>query len=134
MPRFLCLLSLALLVGCSTGRYPVAGTVKYADGAPLDAGTVIAEGTVDGKLVAVQANIEPDGSFKLGGVEAGDGALPGNYKAVVMPVALSDSELGAGKTPAVDGKYTRFESSGIEFEVTKGPNKLDIIVAKPKAK
>ncbi len=82
----------------------------------------------------MQSNIEKDGSFKLGGAVAGDGAPPGNYKAVVMPVPLGDAELSAGKTPSVDGKYTRFESSGIEFEVKAGENKVDIKVAKPKAK
>lgn len=134
MTRLVFLLSLALCIGCGSGRYPVIGTVKYADGTPLDAGTVIAEGTVDGKLVSVQANVEPDGSFKLGSETPGDGALPGSYKAVVMPVALGDSELAAGKTPAVEGKYTKFETSGIQFEVTKGPNKLDITVSKPNRK
>lgn len=134
MTRLLFFLSIALCIGCGSGRYPVHGTVKYADGSPLEGGTVIAEGMAEGKLVSLQANVEPDGTFKLGSMAPGDGALPGSYKAVVMPVALGDSELAAGKTPSVEGKYTKFETSGIEFEVTKGPNKVDITVAKPKRK
>ena len=124
---FLCFLG---LTGCNSGRYQVEGTVKYADGTPVDGGTVIAEGTVEGKLVALQANIEKDGSFKLGGLAPGDGAMPGSYRAIVMPVALGDSEIAAGKTPSVSGKYTKFDSSGITFEVTKGKNQLDIKVSK----
>lgn len=119
-------------LGCSSGRYPVTGTVLYEDGSPCEGGTVIAEATVDGKVVSAQSNIEKDGSFSLGGASAGDGAFPGNYKAVVMPVALGDAELSAGKLPSVEGKYTRFESSGIQFEVKKEPNKVDIKVSKPK--
>jgi hypothetical protein len=122
---------LALAPGCSSGRYPVTGKVTYADGTPVEAGTVIAETTVDGKPVAVQAKIEKDGTFRWGTERAGDGAVPGKYRILVMPVALSDAELAAGKLPAVDRKFTTFETSGITFEVKEGPNELPITVTKP---
>jgi hypothetical protein len=32
----------------------------------------------------------------------------------------------------VDGKYTRYETSGITFEVTEGKNELNIKVSRPK--
>lgn len=118
--------------GCSTGRYPAVGVVHYPDGTPVEAGTVIAEAKIEGQLVGVQANIEKDGSFKLGGAVPGDGALPGSYRAMVMPVTLGDSEIAAGKTPAVSSKYANIESSGIAFEIKAEPNKLDIEVTKPK--
>ena len=70
----------------------------------------------------------------LGGAASGDGALPGNYRAIVMPVALGESEIAAVKTPAVEGKYSRFESSGITFEVKPETNKVDMQVTKPKSK
>lgn len=120
--------------GCWSGKYPVAGTVLYTDGTPVAEGTVIAEGTVDGKLVGVQGNIENDGSFQLGGASLGDGALPGTYRAAVLPVTLGDSEIAAGKLPSVDGVSTRIETSGIQFEVKKGKNKIDIQVNKPRSK
>ena len=125
------LLCIALgAVGCGTGRHPVIGTATYADGKPVEGGTVIAEGTVDGKVVSLQANIEADGSFKLGGATPGDGALPGSYKAIIMPVALGDAELAAGKTPSVAGKFTKFETSGIKFTVGEGKTDLSIVVSK----
>src|SRR5262249_49117169 len=65
---------LALGSGWGSGRYPVTGRVTYEDGTPVEGGTVIAEATVNGKPVGVQANIENDGSFRLGGNTAGDGA------------------------------------------------------------
>src|SRR5262249_54224570 len=90
----------ALASGCGSGRYPVAGRATYEDGSPVEGGTVIGEATVNGKLVGVQGNIEKGGTFRWGADRPGDGALPGNYRVIVMPVALGDSELAAGKVPA----------------------------------
>lgn len=125
---------LALVSGCGSGRYSVTGRVTYKDGAPVEAGTVIAEAKVDGKPVGVQANIEKNGSFSWGANRPGDGALPGSYRVLVMPVALGDSELAEGKQPAVDGKFTRYETSGLTFEVKPRKNELNIQVARPKPK
>src|SRR5262245_52426221 len=81
---------LALAAGCGSGRYPVTGSVTYEDGNPVEAGTVIGEATVEGKSVSVQGKIEKDGTFSWGAAKPGDGALPGNYRVIVMPVALGD--------------------------------------------
>lgn len=126
---------LALLaVGCASGRYPVGGRVTYEDGTPVGEGTVIGETTVDGKAVGVQGNIEKDGSFTWGSDKPGDGAPPGTYKVLVMPRALGDGELAEGKQPSVAGKFTRFETSGITFEVKQEKNVLNITVSRPKPK
>src|SRR5919202_2459760 len=100
------------LPGCGSRRAVVTGKVTYEDGTPVEAGSVIGEATVDGKLVAVQGTIHKDGSFTWGGDREGDGALPGTYKVIVMPVALSEYQLALGQTPAVDGKFTKYETSG----------------------
>jgi hypothetical protein len=128
------LLLAVLAAGCGSGRYPVTGRVTYEDGTPVEAGTVIGEATVDGKPVGVQGNIEADGTFSWGTERAGDGAALGHYRVIVMPVALGDSELSEGKQPAVDGKFTRFHSSGITFDVKPGKNELNITVTRPKPK
>ncbi len=128
---YLVLWLVAVCVGCNGGRLPVTGFVKYPDGSPVPGGTIIAESEVEGKLVSVQGNIEPDGKFELGGAAAGDGALPGSYRAMIMPVALGDSEMAEGKLPTVGGKYSKFESSGIVFEVAPGMSPLAITVDKP---
>jgi hypothetical protein len=132
-PRVLIPVLLAVLAaGCGPGRYPVSGRVTYEDGTPVEGGTVIGEATVDGKPVGVQGNIEKDGSFQWGSERADDGALPGHYRVIVMPVALGDSELAEGKQPAVDGKYAHYETSGITFDVKPGKNELDITVTRPR--
>ena len=122
------------LPGCGSGRATVTGTVRYDDGTPVEAGSVIGEATADGKLVAVQGTIKKDGSFSWGGDREGDGALPGKYKVIVVPVSLSEYQLSQGETPAVDGKYTRYESSGLSFEVKEGRNEFNITVTRPKPK
>jgi hypothetical protein len=124
----------ALAAGCGSGRYPVAGRVSYPDGSPVEAGTVVAEATVNGKLVGVQGNISKDGSFRMGADRPGDGAMPGQYRVLVMPVALSDLELAQGKVPAVDGKFASYRTSGLSFEIKPQRNVLDITVSPPKAK
>src|SRR5262245_1334962 len=98
--RLRTLVPVLVLVACGcSGRVEVTGRILYEDGTPVDGGTIIGEATVNGKLVAVQGNINPDGSFTLGGEKPGDGALPGSYRILVMPVALGDSELAEGKVP-----------------------------------
>ena len=134
LAKWLLMLCGLTCVGCNGGRLSVEGSVKYPDGTPVPGGTVIAEATVDGKLVGIQGNIEPDGSFKLGGTTPGDGALPGKYRAMIMPVALSDADLSAGKTPALGGKYAKMDSAGIQFEVAQGMGPLTITVDKPTPK
>src|SRR5262249_36993168 len=100
----------------------------------VEAGTVIGETTVDGRVVSVQGNIEKDGTFSWGTDRPGDGAFPGYYRVLVVPVALGDSERAAGKVPAVGGKFSKCETSGITFEVKPGTNELNIPVTRPKPK
>jgi hypothetical protein len=136
--HFLCVLAVfalsALTPGCGAGRSTVTGRVTYDDGTPVEEGTVIAEAEVDGKLVGVQGIIEKDGSFSMGGEKLGDGALPGNYRVLVMPRALGEGEKAAGKVPAVDGKFGKYETSGIAFEVKPGKNQWPITVTRPTPK
>lgn len=137
MPRRLLLLPVALaviaLVGCS-GRYPVSGRVTYDDGSPLQEGTVIGEAVVDGKPVSVQGAVRSDGSFEWGSDVPGDGAVPGEYKVIVQPRALGDAEMGEGKVPDVDGKFTRYDSSGLKYTVKPERNTFNITVTRPQPK
>ena len=132
-PRLLLLAAVVAATGCS-GRYPVSGRVAYEDGSPLEDGTVIGEATVNGKPVAVQGAVRKDGSFEWGGDVPGDGAMPGDYKVVVMPRALGDAEMGEGKQPAVDGKFTKYDSSGLTFSVKPEKNTFNITVSRPRPK
>lgn len=125
-------LLLAAAFGCGSGRYPVSGTVTYEDGSRLEEGIVAGEATVDGRLVAVQGNVQKDGSFQWGTERAGDGAYPGKYRVIVLSRALGDAETALGMLPAVDPMFSKPETSGIDFEVKPGKNELPITVTRPK--
>ena len=128
---FLVLLALALLSGCGSDRYPVSGRVQYEDGTPLEEGTIAGEmGEGEGKVMA-QGNVRPDGTFEWGTLRPGDGARPGKYRVVILPRALGDTEMAQGMQPAVDGKFTRPESSGIVFEVKAESNEFTVTVTRP---
>ena len=132
--RLLVPLCLLFAAGCGAGRYPVSGRVTYEDGSPVTDGTVICESAVDGKPVAVQGSIGKDGYYELGADKPGDGALPGSYKVLVMPRALNETELAEGKQPDIDGKYGKYESSGLKLEVKPQKNEFNITVSRPKPK
>jgi hypothetical protein len=80
-----------------------------------------------------QGSVRKDGTFDWGTLRPGDGAKLGKYRVIVLPRALGDGELAQGMKPAVDGKFTRYDSSGIEFEVKAGRNELMIKVGRPPA-
>jgi hypothetical protein len=133
-PRLRKLAVLIVLVvgaGCSSGRYPVNGRVTYPDGSPLTEGNVIGQMGEGVTSVTVQGRVKPDGSFSWGTEREGDGALPGKYHVAVIPRGLGDAERSQGKRPAVDSRFSNPQTSGIEFEVKPGRNKLDITVTRP---
>jgi hypothetical protein len=134
MRRVILFAAVALLAAGCGGRATVTGRVTYPDGSPVESGSVVAEGTVDGKPVLVQGTINKDGAFRLGGDRPGDGVLPGSYKVVVHPEYVPDDERAKGVLPAVDGKYTRYDSSGFKLDVPRGGTELNLKVTRPAAR
>lgn len=132
--RFTPLLLLSCIAGCGDGLHSVTGHVTYEDGSPLDEGSVVAESVGQEKLIMAQANIRKDGSFEWGTTRSGDGAPAGNYRVIVVPRGLGDFDQSQGMLPAVDKKFTSYETSGITFEVKPGRNTLEIKVTRPKKK
>jgi hypothetical protein len=77
--------------------YPVQGTV-YLDGQPA---TELAGGTVTFNSAELQKSasgeIQADGTYRLGTVRKGDGAVPGKYQVTVSPPeARAKGERGGG--------------------------------------
>jgi len=143
----LCTLALLVVVGCSsddTGlgrRYPVSGTVKYK-GEPVPHGSVTFEPAgKDGRHAT--GTIE-NGAYKLStsGSE-GEGALPGDYKVVIIATTVDMTELAKqsgglvhqggpefqkivkNAKDLVPKKYSRSESSPLTAKVKEESNKLD---------
>ena len=124
--------TLALVAGCGSGRVKISGRVVYDDGSPVEEGTVCGElEDADAKQM-VQGEIDKDGSFSLGTTQPGDGAKPGKYKLIVLCRTPGDAEASQGKKPAVDGKYARYNTSGLALDATEGPKTdVNLVVTRP---
>jgi len=142
-----CTAAFLVVVGCGsddTGlgrRYAVSGTVKYK-GEPVRQGSVTFEPvSKDGRHAT--GTIE-NGSYKLStsGSE-GEGALPGDYKVIVIATTMDTTELAKqtgglvhqggpefqkllkNAKDLVPKKYQRSETSPLTAKVKEESNKLD---------
>ncbi|MGE3804331.1 MAG: carboxypeptidase regulatory-like domain-containing protein [Gemmataceae bacterium] len=107
-----------LLAGCGSGTAAVTGTVVHEDGSPareLAGGVVCFD---DGKHSAV-GTIDAEGRFTLGTFGLHDGALPGNYR---VAISQPDPDGRSAGEVLIDPRYTRFDTSGLQAEVTTGKN------------
>lgn len=126
--------------GCGPGRpstCPVQGKVVFADGKPLAGGLIELESMpAEGPPFNASGRIQPDGSFRLGTFQEGDGAVAGKHRAIVRPLMPEvDIEQGIKPSePVIDPKFERYETSGLELTVTEGENEWTVRVERPPAK
>lgn len=134
---------LALIAGCApTGpdrpkTYPVTGTVTYKGEPVADANLNFQH--VDGSAYSL-AKTDASGKYELTTFEAGDGAVPGEYKVSISKfeaVASTGTENEDEYTPPEDAgdpapsksllpdKYRDPEASGLTATITEGPNSFD---------
>ena len=121
-----CCLGIALIVvGCGTGpdTVPATGEVLFPDGTPLTAGQVEFRSS-DASVPPARGVIGKDGKFRLAVSAERDGAVPGEYRAIVVPEAPDefgpDSRVSAQR---IDPKYMDYKTSGLKFTVTDNPEK-----------
>jgi hypothetical protein len=113
--------------------YPVTGKVRYADGSPMQGGTITlhsGESTVPTRGV-----VEEDGSFTVGTYGVDDGAPAGSYKVALFPELPADFDPDSGRRlpPTIDRKYSDPDTSGVTLEVSAdGQNHHDITVERAK--
>ena len=129
--------TLALLAGCGPSRpatYPVTGKVVFPDGSTLPGGMVEFESiSAEGRPVNARGPIAEDGTFFLSTFQPGDGALPGEHRALVRP-PVPDVYVEEGERPPpamLDRKYERYETSDLQFSVQEGENQITINVTRP---
>jgi hypothetical protein len=115
--------------GCGPKLYSVRGKVTYPDGAPVTEGLVVFESAGPGKAVTARGEVGPDGSYELGTYRTGDGAPTGKYRVLVAPKSDPNAVDGPPRTPPFDPRYADFKTSGLEYEVTAGPNDYPIRVS-----
>jgi hypothetical protein len=135
-PRFRCaLLAVALFAfaGCDSGLpkvYPVTGKVvnkgrghvKDLEGYNIQFQSVTEPEEMPG------GRIEADGTFTLYtrvGGKAIAGVKEGTYRACLLPPIVE----GGGSPPLViPARYTKFETSKLQYDITPGPHTLTIEV------
>lgn len=133
--KYVLLCFVVLAVGCGDdGRIPtyeVVGKIQFADGTPLQGGSVICLSDSEDALSA-RGNIAEDGSFTLGTYEADDGAIAGRHLVAIDPPLPANFNPDAGPPPKViHSRYQAHDSSGLEFTVTKeGLNEATLEVSK----
>ena len=129
LPGVTCLLFLA---GCGSGIYPVEGQVVWKDGKPakeLQNGQVIFD--LPEKQTSARGTIQADGSFQLTTKKANDGALPGEYKVMIVEVgrkSLGGPDASAIAPGAMDIKYSDPSSTDLKATVKPGTNKITLTV------
>jgi hypothetical protein len=123
--------AIVTLAGCRSGYYPVRGKVTLQDGTPLGKGMVVFE-NAEGTQMA-RGMIRSDGSYELSTARPGDGVRPGRYRVLISALDMTDIPDEQKALP-FDVKYTRYRTSGLEFEVKAGPNDIPIKLNRPPRK
>jgi hypothetical protein len=108
------------LAGCGEGRlktYPVSGTIAFADGKPVQSGTVELESIEHGTTAT--GTIRQDGSFVLGTFTSDDGAAAGRHRAIVVQLIVEDGGIAhtIDHGPPVDLRYGSYETSDLIVEI-----------------
>ena len=133
--RFGPLLMLALAIlpfGCGSGLYPVEGKVVWKDGSPakeLERGYVVFD--LPEKQTSARGTIQADGTFRLTTNKPNDGALPGEYKVLVVEVgrkALGGPDATAIAPGAMDARFSDPSTTPLRATVVAGPNKITLTV------
>jgi hypothetical protein len=135
LPRPLVGLALVAALLCGTtgcgGRsfpdppktYPVKGTIT-SGGRPLSGGTLLCILITNNDKYGspeAPAQVQPDGSFEpqlFGNVK---GLYPGVWKVKVTPIVMKDGQSFRIPEP-VAAKYTKEETTDLQFEVKEGDN------------
>jgi hypothetical protein len=115
------------LAGCGggSGTVPVRGTVTFK-GKPVPSGTIT---FIPDAGPHATGEIGPDGTYTLTTYKAGDGAVPGSYKVVVVAMQDTSARLPEERTPLpppiVPTKYTSVATTDLTAQVKDGENTIN---------
>ena len=126
-------LGLIAAAGCGSDRVktaPVRGVVKF-NGRPVTTGTVTFVPTAPGP--SATGDIQPDGTYRLTTFSAGDGAVLGAHKVVVVAMEDMKDRLPEQRSPlpppVVPNKYTSLATTDLTAEVKDGDNTVPLELA-----
>jgi hypothetical protein len=123
---------LLFVAGCSSGIYPVEGKVVWQDGSPATelAGSHVIFDLPD-QQTGARGYVQPDGSFRLTTKSPNDGALPGDYRVMLVEVGrkpIGGPESGRLAPGAMDSRYSDPSTTDLKVTVEPRPNKLTLTV------
>jgi len=135
-PLVLVLAVVTLITGCGSGdqvaTYPVTGEVVFADGSPLQGGSILFNSEQYAELTA-RGQVGADGSFKLQTYVTGDGAVAGRHQVAILPPKQQSDADEVGFQSPIDIDFASPTRSGILCQVkTEGLNHFRIEVKPPK--
>lgn len=130
--RWLGLLAAALLGGCATnGPQPVEGTVVWEDGTPAtELATAQVVFDLPAQKTSSRGSVRPDGTFRLTTFRPDDGALPGDYKVMMLEVARKTMPNDSTRLMpgALDSRYADPSTTDLTASVKPGVNKITLKV------
>ena len=119
---------LCLFAGCGE-NVSVSGKVTYTDGTPVTVGQVAFD---DDKFFG-RADLQPDGSYRMGRIKDGDGIPKGTYKVFLYDANIYEEPPGGGSSivkPQVSAKYMSADTSELTCTVD-GKTVFNFTVEKP---
>lgn len=123
-----------IAAGCGDNRLArVTGTVRYADGKPVDRAIIEFELQAEKyqDRISSLGQVRPDGTFELSTYREGDGAFIGEHRILVSPPEILPPDPGEPPAPpfrAFPKKYRSFETSGLIATVVPGDNTFTIVL------
>jgi hypothetical protein len=119
-------------MGCGGKRtYQVAGKVTFKDGTPLNGGQVVFEPVDKDAKIGARGQIQADGTFRMGTYRDDDGVSEGKHKVLVVPPLPPILDERRPAPPILHPRFQKFDSSGLEYTVTRDNKEYHIIVEKP---
>jgi hypothetical protein len=113
------------ITGCGEGKYvPVSGKLLFEDGSPaagLSGRQVIMEripyGDESAAMQQSSGTIDAQGNFTMGTESLSDGVPAGMQRVMITEANASGDEI---PPPVIDKKYSKFETSGLQYEAKSG--------------
>lgn len=119
--------------GSGAPVYPAGGRVEFADGTPMNGGSVSFRPVQVQADASARGQIRADGTFSLTTFSPDDGAALGRHRVLVVAALVGDRETpNPAQTPQLDPRNSNYDTSGLEFDVTNDPakNEFTIVVGK----
>ncbi len=122
------LVALACINGCGSQSGTAAGIVRFADGEPVQSGSVEFRSLADGAQYATR--IANDGTFTLTDNDGTISCPPGEYEVVVVQIVLTEDLAAAAHTHGrtVPRRYADYYTSDLRITKSADDTARTVIV------